>query len=272
LAGPIQYGRRRLQGHLLPQTLSQHLGLAEAPQLRCRRIVRLAVQPALQGRGLGSRVLDAVRATAQAAGLDYLGASFGATPALVRFWGRGGLLPVRLGLSRGSSSGTHALVVSAPLSPAGVALQQQARSRFHAHLPHMLADGLTDLEPELAAVLLQRPEGVPPLDLDSQDWCDLLSFACGLRVYETCPAPVWRLACGALADVTAAGLLDAAGQTLLIRRVLQRQGWGATAAALGLPGRDAAVSALRRTLLPLVLHYADTAVAAQARAALAAGG
>ncbi len=58
LAEEIYQGRRRPQGHLLPQTLSAHAGLADAPTLRWARIVRLAVHPAVQGRGLGRRLLQ----------------------------------------------------------------------------------------------------------------------------------------------------------------------------------------------------------------------
>ena len=58
LAEEIYQGRRRPQGHLLPQTLSAHAGLAVAPTLRWARIVRLAVHPAVQGRGLGRRLLQ----------------------------------------------------------------------------------------------------------------------------------------------------------------------------------------------------------------------
>ena len=58
LATDIYQGHRRPQGHLLPQTLSAHAGLADAPTLRWARIVRLAVHPAVQGRGLGRRLLQ----------------------------------------------------------------------------------------------------------------------------------------------------------------------------------------------------------------------
>ena len=53
LAQQIYDGRRRPRGHLLPQTLSAHAGLGEAPRLRCARVIRIAVHPAVQKRGLG---------------------------------------------------------------------------------------------------------------------------------------------------------------------------------------------------------------------------
>jgi tRNA(Met) cytidine acetyltransferase len=45
LLAPIFEGRRRPRGHLLPQTLSAHAGLFDAPRLGFMRIVRIACTP-----------------------------------------------------------------------------------------------------------------------------------------------------------------------------------------------------------------------------------
>ncbi|MGB5833670.1 MAG: GNAT family N-acetyltransferase, partial [Thiohalocapsa sp.] len=50
LLAPIFEGRRRPRGHLLPQTLSAHAGLFDAPRLGFVRILRIAVHPAARGR------------------------------------------------------------------------------------------------------------------------------------------------------------------------------------------------------------------------------
>ena len=155
LATAIYEGRRRPQGHLLPQTLSAHAGLADAPGQRWARIVRLAVHPALQGRGLGRRLLQEIEAQARAAGLDLLGSSFGATSDLLRFWAACGLHPVHLGTSRNAASGVHAAVVLRPLSPTGEDLARRASARFRRRFPLLLAGPFRLLEPGLVADLLR---------------------------------------------------------------------------------------------------------------------
>ncbi len=155
LATAIYEGRRRPQGHLLPQTLSAHAGLADAPGQRWARIVRLAVHPALQGRGLGRRLLQEIEAQARAAGLDLLGSSFGATSDLLRFWAACGLHPVHLGTSRNAASGVHAAVVLRPLSPSGEDLARRASARFRRRFPLLLAGPFRHLEPGLVADLLR---------------------------------------------------------------------------------------------------------------------
>lgn len=155
LAAAIYAGQRRPQGHLLPQTLSAHAGLADAPGRHWARIVRLAVHPAVQGQGLGRRLLQEIEAQARAGGLDLLGSSFGATSDLLRFWAACGLHPVHLGTSRNAASGAHAAVVLRPLSPAGAELARRASARFRRRFPLLLAGPFRHLEPGLVADLLR---------------------------------------------------------------------------------------------------------------------
>jgi tRNA(Met) cytidine acetyltransferase len=86
LHGPIFEGRRRPRGHLLPQTLSAHAGLRDAPALGYWRILRIAVHPAARRRGLGKALVQELAARARADGADLIGASFGATLGLLGFW------------------------------------------------------------------------------------------------------------------------------------------------------------------------------------------
>jgi tRNA(Met) cytidine acetyltransferase len=232
--------------------------------LRCARIMRLAVHPAVQGRGLGTALMAALVARLSADRLDYLGSSFGATRELLRFWERLAFLPVRLSVKRSATSGAHSALVLRALSPAGVRLTQRARARFLSHFPHQLSDPFRDLEPALAALLLRHADTVSPLPLDAQDWQEVVAFAFGRRIYEMCLAPIWKLACAALAHPATAALLQAADREVLIIKVLQKRSWQATAAALGLSGRAQGVECLRRALRLLIMHVGDASVRREA--------
>jgi tRNA(Met) cytidine acetyltransferase len=254
IAHQVWLGRRRLRGHLLPQSLAQHLGIEQAPRLRLRRVMRIAVHPAIQGRGLGTRLLREIATRSSARGFDCVGTSFGADLPLLRFWRRSGFLPVRLGLSRDAASASRSAQLLRPLNAAGTALLENARQRFGTHLPYQLGDILRDVEPALAADLLRGLPAAGDPELSPEDWRDLAAVAFGRRRAETAAGPLWRLACRSLCAAGAPSLLAGDARQLLVARVLQRRGWKACADLLGLPGRDAAVDLLRRTLARLLEH------------------
>ena len=195
-------GRRRPRGHLLPFTLAAHGGLADAPRRRFLRVIRIAVHPALTGRGFGRRLLDELAGAAADEGFDLLGSSFGATPGLLRFWTRCGFRPVQLGTSRNAATGEHALVVLRALTPAARHWRSAASARLAARLPVLLAGPLRRLEPVLAAALLAVLPPIRGLDphgpwADSTlDAAELVSFARAHRTLEAAlpalAALVWR--------------------------------------------------------------------------------
>ncbi|MEN8166843.1 MAG: GNAT family N-acetyltransferase [Pseudomonadota bacterium] len=254
-AHAIWAGYRRPRGHLLAQSLAAHLGLESGARLRGARIMRIAVHPALQRRGLGSRLVQEIRRHTQVAGLDYLGSSFGATPELLRFWRGNQLHPLRIGLRRGASSGAQSVIMLHPFTPAGEQLFHSARERFHRQLPRLLTDPLRTLDTGLACALLaQPPAGLSP-PLTAEDWLDLIGFAFAQRGYETSLPPIEALVLRALAD----SHLAADQAELLVMKVLQNRDWQACAAGFSLTGRTEVEKALRELIGGLVMRYADPA-------------
>lgn len=252
-AHAIWAGYRRPRGHLLAQSLAAHVGLESAACLRGARIMRIAVHPALQKRGLGSRLVMEIRHQALATGLDYLGTSFGATPDLLSFWGKNQLYPLRIGLSRGASSGAQSVMMLHPLTAAGDKVYQIARLRFNKQLPWLLADPLKNLDPSLACALLAQSGSAQPLSLDAYDWHDLIGFAFARRGYEMTLPSIKALTLAALTELP----LDADTAKLLLMKVLQNQAWRSCAIRFDLPGRSSVEERLRRAMGELILHYAD---------------
>lgn len=247
LAAAVQRGERRLRGHLLPQSLAFHLGLAEGAALRCVRIMRLAVHPACRQRGLGRSLLAAVAARAKAGGWDAVGSSFGGDAELLRFWQRCGFQPVRVGMTRGSRSGEHALLVLQALSPLGQSLLASARRQFLRDLPAQLAQPLRDLDPELAVLLL--PDDATAAALDADDCRQLVAFAHGRRSYGDSLGALQRLV---LAAGAALAGLSAAQRRLLLAKVMQGRDWSEVAELGSWPGRAAAEEALRQAVRQLL--------------------
>ncbi len=136
--------------------------LREALTGRLRRVVRIAVAPQRRREGLGQALIEAELERARDDGRDLLGASFGAEPGLIAFWQREGFRAVRLGLSRETATGEHALMVARATSAGGEALIDSLVARFQRALPGLLAFELRDLAPEVAAAPLAEGDGPAP--------------------------------------------------------------------------------------------------------------
>ena len=103
-------GKRRPQGHLLPQTLTWHSKIPHAAELTCERVMRIAVLDQCQGQGLGKLLVKYLTDYAQKKSVDYMGVSYAATPELIRFWEDLGFQLIRKGFKRDRASGTYAAV------------------------------------------------------------------------------------------------------------------------------------------------------------------
>ncbi len=250
-AEAIWAGQSRPHGHLLPETLAAHLGLLSAPVLRAARVMRLTVHPALQGRGLGSRLVQDITNRAADQGFDYIGSSFGVTPELLRFWRRLGWTSVRISIQKGASSGSHSALLLNPLTSSGAYLQRSARQRFFAQFPDQLSDSLRNLEPELVAGLLEQADEFAPT-LDVADHQDLHAFAHGRRQVEVTIGSLWRFTLGCCMHGEGISRLAAVQRDLLIARVLQKRPWSACVQLTGLTGRKQALQELRRTVSELL--------------------
>ncbi len=254
LSKAIYEGHRRVQGHLIPQSLAAHAGLVNAPELKCARIMRIAVHPELHGRGLGTQLLSEVTKMAKVEGFDYIGASFGATCELIRFWGNSDYHPVHLGLKREHVSGSHAVMVLKPLTSKGESLYQQARQKLSICFPHLLSESLCDLEPEIASMLmfnLVKNKVCIKDQIDCEEWRDIKAFAFSKRGYEVTLLPLWKLTVCVLTESKGHGLLNDMQRSLLVTKVLQKRRWSEVVSLLNLQGRAQAIEMLRQTIADL---------------------
>ncbi len=256
LANEVWLGRRRIHGHLMAQSLAVHAGFPEAARLRYARIMRLAVHPVVQRRGLGTRLVTEIIARERGAGVDAVGTSFGATPELLDFWHRAAFRTVRLGLRKESSSGSHAAFMLHPVSAQGTVMQQQLQSRLQEQLPTLLTDPLSDLQPEITFRLLQNAPHSPG-SLNAQEWRDVTSFAFGKRGYEVCMTSIRKLVITALADRDIAATLTGPGKELLILRVLHNQDWKTLTTRFTVTGKKQLLATLRREVEKLAGSYAE---------------
>ena len=239
----ICFGRRRVRGHIIPQSLSNHLGIAEAILPVGFRVIRIAVHPDCQRMGIGRRMLRFLEEDAVKQGVDYLGTVYGATGDLLHFWGDASFVPVRVGLSRDAASGTHAVMMLKPLTSASVALVGAARQRFAAQLQWLLLDELKALDASLVALLLPmlRAEITYFQSMALDDLPELWSFTRGQRQYENCVHLVKK----AVWQILATAPIAAPDARLLVQRALQGHSWAQVVDNCRLPGEKRARQLLR---------------------------
>ncbi|RTZ63286.1 MAG: hypothetical protein DSZ29_07240 [Aquificaceae bacterium] len=256
LADAIYNGKRRPQGHLIPQTLATHAGVKDAPCYLGERIIRIAVHPELQGQGIGSYLLRQIINTAQKnAKVDYIATSFGATPELVSFWHQAGLQTVQIGMKRDASSGTHSVVMLHPLNKKAELLYKRAQTNFAASLPLLLADPLRDLEAPLVAILFVKLFGKNDfalLELTDTENQALIGFYEQNRGYESSISAIYKLT---LYRLSQGCYLSPEELQLLIAKVLQKKSWQQLVALTHATGRKQLISILRQTVKKLAYQY-----------------
>lgn len=169
----VAHGKRRVQGHLLAQSLAFHCLQPELATQKMARIQRIVVNPSLQMQGLGSQLLNFVLQDLQSQ--QYLvGTSFGATLALAKFWQKAGFYPVKLSHQHEQASNEASVLMLH--GEQFQYLQQQ----FSRQLYWQLADKQRFLDPALA-LLWAEP---PAITLTPQQITELKLFQAGLRPFD----------------------------------------------------------------------------------------
>ncbi len=188
LATQIAHGQRRVQGHLLAQSLAYHCLRPDLAQQQMARVQRIVVHPSSQQQGLGSSLL-AQASEDLASKVLYVGTSFGATPQLVGFWQKAGFHPVKLSVFSQQASAEQSLLMLKALPPALQADVLALSQEFSQLLYWQLADQQRELPAELAAILC-KPAAVLLTAAQQQQ---LLLFADGLRSLPLVEAllPLW---------------------------------------------------------------------------------
>lgn len=260
LCESIYLGRRRPRGHLLPQTLSAHAGILDALSFRYLRVIRIAVHPLLSGRGLGRMLLRELFHDGRVDGFDLAGASFGATPELLQFWGRCGYRPVQVGTSRNAASGEHAVVMLRRLNARGWHFAATAQRRLASRLPVLLPGPLRALAPEvivslIAALRTATEARSAHAQTEIEMRRELAGFAHGHRLLDATLPLLNELMRQQLRACLEAGTITPRDAALLVATAGQLRPIAELVAVFRYPGRDGLLADLRRVASQLMNHY-----------------
>lgn len=243
LSREVALGKRRLRGHLLPQSLLAQMGMSNAAQFSYARIMRIAVHPQLQHSGIGSKLDEFVTQWAGELNIDILGSSFGATSSLTKYWFKNDYSPVRLGFNKDSASGTHALMVLKPLNEKVKRLVADCHQQFRKSFRYDIANHFTTLDASLVITLIAQY--TPQTTLDEFERYNLDTYINGARPFEQVGYMLEEIIwCSGLSLAT----LNDAEQSIIVQRVLQRAPWIDVIQSLGLSGKKEAALALRQAI------------------------
>ena len=251
IAKDVEQGKRRPRGHLIPELLTIHLGLTGIMQYRCLRILRVAVHPQLQRRGLGGLLVKYVVIDAEHREYDYIGSSFSANPELLEFWHRAGFKPVRCSIKRSAASASHSVVELLAISQSGEEICRAAQGRFKQLFPLVLGDQLSDLDPELTLSILTTIN-IAESSSGKIDGTMLQKFANGDLDYEAVMPELMQFTMQALTAEQYNSLLSKAGKKLLLTKVIQHHSWQKCVSALQLNGKADLMKKLREQVKQVI--------------------
>ncbi len=206
------------EGNLIPDIFYRHYGLEDFSRLKGARIVRIVTHPKLWRRGIGSFSLSSLDLK-----LDWVGASFGASAPLVRFWARNGYVPVALSPHRNPVSGEYSVVFLKPRSREATGLCSKASREFSLRFIDSLGDVYWDMDPETALELLRCFHFSPELELGETSRKRLELFLAGKHVYELDADLIAKLARSYF--LSGGDFLSRDEGLVLVSKVLQNATW-----------------------------------------------
>ncbi len=202
-----------VNGNIIPDRLIKYYRDKELGKLKGVRIVRIAVHPKFFGKGIGSKALKFLEREFK---FDWIGASFGANPKLVKFWLKNGYMPVHLSPKMNETTGEYSLIVVKGLDKA---LAKKFKEKF----VFLLADPFDTLDVDIVLPLLKAVKCEKVFTLTKEDYDRLKSYAYSTLTYETVRDLMFKLAVNYF--MTNSNFLKELQEKMLIVKVLQSRSW-----------------------------------------------
>ncbi|WP_148679189.1 tRNA(Met) cytidine acetyltransferase TmcA [Aeropyrum pernix] len=228
----------KIAGNIIPDRMLKHARIREFGRMVGWRIVRIATHPEVQGRGIGSWLLERLYEESVERGYDWLGSGFGINEQLLRFWLRNGFLVLHLSPDRNPVSGEYTSLVMKPITGRARAAIMIAAREFKLKLLNSLHDTYRDMELEDAMLLLEmEPRALEPgyrprltrIQLDR-----LWIYNYGPMTYEAATDVIHELAMAYWKmEPEARPRLGDLERRVLVAKVLQAKSWGEVAQELG---------------------------------------
>lgn len=240
----IQTGKRRPKGHLSASYLCNHIGIAEAAQQTSARVMRIAIEPNLQGHAIGTRSLELLKLYLDQR-VDYISVSFGATAELIRFWSHH-FKTVSLGTHRDQASGCYSAFMLSALNDNSKQWIEAASQDFISGLKTSLPVIYQLLDTACLVALLYSVKSKSPF-MQTPISNLALNYAHGGNSYETAfpwlHQYIWNI------TYTITCTSEPVVPFFVLDKILFNKSWQQVAECYGFTGRKQVEVALRDFLL-----------------------
>lgn len=200
IATAISEGSRRVNGHLIPQRLAFVRCSPKFALKKYTRIIRIAVKTEHRRLKIATKLIDHITSWSFDNGGDFIGASFGASVEVIKFWQSNKFNPVHLGLKKDASSGGHSLIVLKRLRSTTDSEYQGEEEvsflirKFIQELSFQSGYRLAKIDKNIIKLLhSQSQKAEKTLELDLIDMTILGQFASGLRPIFSCEYQLAKL-------------------------------------------------------------------------------
>ena len=147
---------KRYQGHLVAQLLKRQCLDLFWLNHQSYRINRIAVQVDLQGKGIGTTLVNHFISSVQKnSALDYVSVSFSARERLISFWKKQGFIPAYLGIKKDKSSATHSLIMLYGLNEMVQKKVEHVTSQYSAQFSYLLQSTFKALDYRVVLTVLE---------------------------------------------------------------------------------------------------------------------
>ncbi|MEB3787569.1 MAG: tRNA(Met) cytidine acetyltransferase TmcA [Desulfurococcales archaeon] len=220
----------KIAGNIIPDRMLKHSRIRDYGRMKGWRIVRIATHPEVQGKGIGSWILDRVYEESVERGHDWLGSGFGVNEQLLRFWLRNGFYSLHLSPDRNPVSGEYTTLVIKPIKDKAAKAVTISSREYKKRLLESLHDTYRDLETDVALQMLEQPPPgiepgyrprLTPIQLDR-----LWVYNWGPMTYEAATDVILELVRAYfLMEPEARPRLSREEELLIIAKVLQGKDW-----------------------------------------------
>ncbi|MCY0859673.1 MAG: GNAT family N-acetyltransferase [Sulfolobaceae archaeon] len=224
------------EGHLIPHRIIKYMRYYEFGKLKGWRIMRIAVNPELQDRGIGSRLLNSVTREAIKSGVDWIGASFIADYRVLNFWLKNGFTPVYLASIKNEQLNGYSTIVIKPLSEKALNLVKELSALLKDKLLRTLHQVYFNVNPKVLAKLLDSTPEQKYFDIPALYVEKVKAYLDGLIPYNAAADAIHFIVTKYFYERP--GSLSIEEESSIIARTLQGKSWSHAALMLGIKNHE----------------------------------
>lgn len=224
----IDIGKKRLSGHLIPQSMIANQGLIQAGTLSSWRVMRVATIPQFRRKDIASQLIKKVIEFANANRIELVTTSFSLERKNLRFWYKQGFKCIRFGFRKDSSSGNYSaefIHLNKTKTSNAIDTYRQATNQFNLSFYRLLTSSFKNLDSCLVDICIQKQIACKKPEHDYR-LTEIERFIQGARSYEMVEWHLYVFTKEVYSQSpNAFSTLGKKDRNCIIQKVLQQNSW-----------------------------------------------